>query len=297
MFFLFLCPPLNASDYKDFRPSISEIRHVVFLVSAEYKQDIDRALRKAGRNACQLMKALEATSPEEREGMSFLIAHMPGRDLVRLKAEFLIKNVHLAYKAWGMAPWGKQIPKDIFFNEILPYASLNERRDSWREDFYQRFMNVAQEKGSIREAVKKLNKYVFDVLKVSYNPVKRPKPDQSPYESLQAHYASCTGLSILLVDALRAVGIPARITGIAMWADESGNHTWVEVWDGNWHYIGAAEPGDLDHAWFTQKAACTDKCHPIYAVSFKKTSRRFPMRWAPGLKFVSAEDVTARYSH
>jgi transglutaminase-like putative cysteine protease len=32
---------------------------------------------------------------------------------------------------------------------------------------------------------------------------------------IAAGYASCTGLSIFLVDALRAVGIPARVTGDA----------------------------------------------------------------------------------
>lgn len=31
---------------------------------------------------------------------------------------------------------------------------------------------------------------------------------------IAAGYASCTGLSIFLVDALRSVGIPARVAGI-----------------------------------------------------------------------------------
>ena len=113
---------------------------------------------------------------------------------------------------------------------------------------------------------------------------------------MRAHYASCTGLSILLTDALRSVGIPARIAAIALWPDESGNHTWVEIWDGQWHYIGAAEPTPLDHTWFTEKASHTDARHPIYASSFKRTSLSFPMPWAPGLKFVPAVDVTERYA-
>ena len=41
--------------------------------------------------------------------------------------------------------------------------------------------------------------------------------------------ATCTGLSIMLVEACRAVGIPARVAGIASWPGRGGNHTWVEV--------------------------------------------------------------------
>jgi len=100
-----------------------------------------------------------------------------------------------------------------------------------------------------------------------------------------------------LTDALRSVGIPARIAAIAMWSDGSGNHTWVEVWDGKWHYIGAAEQTPLDHTWFSLKACRTDARHPIDATSFKKTGLKFPMRWAPGLKLVSALDVTEEYKH
>lgn len=37
----------------------------------------------------------------------------------------------------------------------------------------------------------------------------------SPGQTLAAGYASCTGLSIFLADACRAVGIPARVAGAA----------------------------------------------------------------------------------
>jgi len=242
-----------------------------------------------------IVSADQNLSPQQQEGLAFLIANMPSQDQVTLKKSFLIEDVRLAYQAMNEVPWGKAIPKEIFLNDILPYAILNERRDNWRKDFYHRFIQVARTSKTIDQAVIALNKYVFDALDVSYNATKRPKPDQSPYESMQAHYASCTGLSILLTDALRSVGIPARIAAIAMWPDDSGNHTWVEIWDGQWHYVGASESTSLDHAWFTIKASQTDARHPIYATSFKKTFLSFPMRWAPDLKFVPALDVTESY--
>ncbi len=238
----------------------------------------------------------ESLSAREQEGLDFLTANMPDGDRLSLAKKFLVENVRLAYQAVDEVPWGHGIPKEIFLNDVLPYASLNERRDNWRADFHRRFLEIAKQSKTIDQAVLALNSYVFSNLHVAYSADKRPKPDQSPYESTQAHYASCTGLSILLTDALRAVGIPARIAAIAQWPDDSGNHTWVEIWDGQWHYVGAAEPGALDHAWFSAKAAKTDRTHPIYAISFRKTGLIFPMRWAPELKYVPAEDVTRRYA-
>jgi hypothetical protein len=45
-------------------------------------------------------------------------------------------------------------------------------------------------------------------------------------------YGSCTGLSILLIDALRCTGIPARLVGTPAWHGDAknGNHNWIEVY-------------------------------------------------------------------
>src|SRR6478752_4758171 len=47
-------------------------------------------------------------------------------------------------------------------------------------------------------------------LKVGYS-TERRAANQSPSESRESGKASCTGLSILLSDACRSVGIPARL--------------------------------------------------------------------------------------
>ena len=86
-----------------------------------------------------------------------------------------------------------------------------------------------------------------------------------------------------------------------MWWNGSGNHTWVEVWDDGWHFLGAAEPDPrgLDRAWFTEMAAQADEHdteHAIYAASFQKTGLNFPLVWATDVDWVSAINVTARYT-
>ena len=129
---------------------------------------------------------------------------------------------------------------------------------------------------------------------------KRPKADQSPYESMDAGMASCTGLSVLLIDACRSVGVPARFVGTPLWADGSGNHSWVEIWDDGWHFTGAAEPtGDqLNRAWFTDRASQAqpqDRMRSIYAVSYKRTPTTLPMVWRPDADSVYAVNVTQNY--
>jgi predicted esterase len=145
-----------------------------------------------------------------------------------------------------------------------------------------------------------LNKTIFAKLKVRYS-TGRKKPHQSPRETMESGLASCTGLSILLIDACRSVAVPARLVGTPLWSNNKGNHTWVEIWDSGWHFTGACEPDPqgLDRGWFVGEAAQAKKDspqHAIYAASFKKTPLSFPLVWAPGTKDVFAENVTDRYT-
>ena len=261
---------------------------------------LEEALSRAGENRPQLEAALEGVEESERGGMEFLIRYMPEGDLKSLSADFLLEHVSYAYKAWEAAPWRDAIPEQYFFNNVLPYANINERRDSWRKDFYERFSPLVAEAKTPSEATAILNQKVFPMVNVKYS-TKRPKADQSPYESIDASMASCTGLSVLLIDACRAVGVPARFVGTPRWSDDSGNHSWVEIYDDGWHFTGAAEPtGDeLNRAWFTgraSKAVASSEVYGIFAVSYKPTPQRFPMVWRPDADYVNAVNVTARYT-
>ncbi len=261
---------------------------------------VEDALRRAGENRGELQDALEKVPANQREGLEFLIANMPERDLTSLKADFLLENTEYAYRVLKEVPWGGRIPKEIFLNNILPYANVSERRDNWRKDFYTRFLPLVKDCKTPSKAGARLNAGIFPALKVSYSR-KRPKADQSPYESIQAGMASCTGLSILLVDACRSVGVPARFAGIPLWPDRRGNHSWVEIWDGHWHFTGAEEPtGDeLDRGWFVGRASGAKRdepLHSIYAASFKRTPLHFPMVWNRRMTYVHAVNVTDRYT-
>src|SRR4051812_36939599 len=195
----------------------ADLNEAIGLVPDEYRHKLVQQLSLAEDNRQQWLDAVVRTRPEHREAVAFLLVNMPDRDLPTLKADFLLRNVEAAYEAKAKAPWAESVPQEVFFDAVLPYANLNERRDDWRADFNKRFFPLVKDCKTPGDAAQVLNREVFKAVDVKYHASKRPKPDQSPYESMDAHFASCSGLSILLADACRAVGVPARVAGTPLW--------------------------------------------------------------------------------
>ncbi len=242
-------------------------------VPKNYHSLLDQALTKAGENAPELEKALAETPDGQKEGMAFLISYMPERDLSSLKADFLLENVEYAYKAREKYSWCANLPDSIFLNEVLPYANISEDRDAWRKDFFNRFAKYADNEDNMVDAIMSIARNIKDEVDVEYN-TKRSRVDISPFQAMKEHMATCTGLSILLTDAYRAVGIPSRLAGTAMWTNYKGNHTWNEVWvDNEWQFI-EYYPDTLNKSWFVADAGKADPdnmLHWIYAASYKPT--------------------------
>ena len=248
-----------------------------------------------------ISEAEEAHGSFGKKAAQFLIEGMPSSDRASLKKEFLLENLNLAIKARSQFEWAKKVPEDVFLNDVLPYASLDETRESWRPDLHKLCAPLVKEAASTSEAAQMLNKEFFKIINVHYSK-RRNKPNQSPAESRAINKASCTGLSILLVDACRAVGVPARVVGTALWTNKRGNHTWVEIYDGGkWHFAGADEydKKGLNRGWFTKdagKAIADDWKHAIWATSWRKTEHHFPMVWNLRDQSIPAVNVTARYA-
>lgn len=261
-----------------------------------YEPLLDDALSRSARP--EALKDLLAETPRaEREALAYLIAYMPQGDLDTMDLLLLRENVACACCARRTFSWSRKLPDSIFLNEVLPYAAVDEVRDSWRPDFLARFTPYVARLDDAVAVIDTINRCIASEVGVEYD-TRREKTNQSPAESMRQHMASCTGLSILLVDALRAVGIPARFAGVPSWADDRGNHSWTEVWvDGAWHFI-EYNPAGFDAAWFfadAGRARPGDPKYGIYAVSYRPTGLHFPMVWNEHSSAVPAVDVTQRY--
>lgn len=263
------------------------------------QESLSRALLLSGEHRPVLLKALRDVSASARPALAFLIAHLPEPDLQTLDAGILRTQAEGAWNAWQAAPWRGDVSEPLFLETILPLANVDERREAWLPVLREAALPLVRACRTPGEAAIALNAGLFERVGVRYHATLRPKPSQSPAESMAAGYASCTGLSILLADACRSVGIPARLAGVPQWTGVPGNHTWVEIWDaGTWHPVGAAEPGPLGQVWFKDQAARADATHPltrIYVCRFGRGATIFPLAWNPGYRFVEADDVTPTY--
>lgn len=275
-------------------------------VPAEWHAELDSVIASSERGD-ELKALLEATEQEQRKDMAFLIINMPEVDRNGIDLELLKENVEYANIAREKFPWAQQLPEEIYLSEVLPYAVVDEVRDSWRKELFEIFAPEVENCATLYDAISVVNINIPRLTGVEYNTL-REKTNQSPRESMRQGMASCTGLAILLVDACRAVGIPARFVGTASWHDNRGNHSWTEVWlDGKWRVTEYYIPKKFDHMWFmadAAKASADDRAHAIYATRFAAADDWFPMVWAAEdestpieelPKWVGAENVTQRY--
>jgi hypothetical protein len=247
-----------------------------------------------------LLLAFAACDCAERKAAGdYISAYMPDGDRDTLSAEILKNNLDYALRARKEFSWTRELPEEIFLNEVLPYAVVDEPREDWRPKFYEIFAPKVRDAKDIREAIDAVNRDLNKTVGVEYNTLRR-RTNQNASESMEQGMASCTGLSIILVDALRSVGIPARFAGTAAWHDDRGNHSWVEVWiDGKWYFTEFyPDAAGLDNSWFLADAGQGDPNdveHAIWAVSWKPTGEVFPMVWSPDSREVHGVNVTDRY--
>ena len=280
---------------------------LVALAATGCKSELDEAIDSSPR-AGELRAMLDELDGAEREDMEFLLINMLLSDRDNMSLELLKENVEYANIAREKYEWAQALPKEVYQHDVLPFHVVDEVRDAWRKELYEMFAPAVDTCKTMYDAVCAVNANIPQLTGVHYN-TKREKTNQSPRESMRQGMASCTGLAILLVDAYRAVGIPARFAGTASWHDNRGNHSWTEVWlDGQWRVTEYYFPSELDHLWFmadASKAKADDRTYAIYATRFGKAEDWFPMVWADGdvegrpieelPRTVGAENVTERY--
>jgi len=202
------------------------------------------------------------------------------------------------------------VPDEIFLEYVLPYASVNEPRTNWRPIFLSALEPIiassTTDASTTPEVVQIVNDNIwsaFDNKTIVFKSSQTPLI-YDPMSIIAFGYSSCTGVSIFFVNALRAVGIPARIAGTPAWngVPENGNHNWIEVWtsEGGWQFIEGKPAGageSLDNPcdkWFCS-AAKMNGTH-VFAGRWDQTAEiRYPMAWDGGNLEVPGDNVTAMY--
>ena len=161
----------------------------------------------------------------------------PGVDGLDLGVATLGINISLATKQ--MRSWAFEVPEDIYSEYVITYAHANEARSNWRPfltEVVGKILNGSSEDEpkTVPEVVSLINSQLWSsgllgnqvTFKSSQTPL-----IYDPMSTIVFGYASCTGVSILFADALRAAGVPARLAGTPAWNGNphNGNHNWIEV--------------------------------------------------------------------
>ena len=280
-----------ATDYRATLPEELRAELDAVIASSPRSEALESLMQECDRNHCR--------------DMAYLLVNMPEGDRDTMSLELLKENVDYAVRVREQYEWAKALPEDVYLNDVLPYFVVDEVRDAWRKELYELFSPAVDTCATMYDALCAVNANIPRLTGVDYNTL-REKTNQSPRESMRQGMASCTGLSILLVDAYRAVGIPARFVGTASWHDNRGNHSWTEVWlDGQWRVTEYYFPSQLDHLWFmpdASKAVAEDRTYAIYATRFGKADDWFPMVWCGEdesieelPRWIGAENVTQHY--
>lgn len=149
-----------------------------------------------------------------------------------------------------------------------------------------------------------INKQLFERLSIRYDPPATRAPNQPVHETVTSGAATCTGLSLVLISALRSLGVPARMTGTPTWGAGEGNHNWVEafVFDAGvaqWRYVGASEDTEPCKTWFTEKARRVPRGVWAARAPQSEGTALFPLVWRPsseGAGAIPAVDRTRWYA-
>eukprot|EP00602_Paraphysomonas_sp_CaronLab_P005868 CAMPEP_0185038400 /NCGR_PEP_ID=MMETSP1103-20130426/33971_1 /TAXON_ID=36769 /ORGANISM="Paraphysomonas bandaiensis, Strain Caron Lab Isolate" /LENGTH=272 /DNA_ID=CAMNT_0027576803 /DNA_START=135 /DNA_END=953 /DNA_ORIENTATION=- len=222
-------------------------------------------------------------------------------------------GVNVSLSVRSMYRWAAEVPKDMFLEYVIPYANVNEGRSNWRPLMLEAVQSILATAGgdieeySASDVALLINSALWSgVFEKNITFMSNQTPlIYDPMSILAYGYASCTGVSIFYIDALRSVGIPARLSGTPAWNRlvENGNHNWVEVWDAQhgWRFIEAspASPGETlsnpCDKWFCNPSNFANGTE-VFSARFDQSVRvRFPMAWDLENKEIPGEDMTVYY--
>ena len=190
--------------------------------------------------------------PSDDAYVAFLYDNMSLPDSIDYPRSYYEEQVSVALKARSDMPWGKDVPEREFRHFVLPPRVNNEDLDNFRGMYYEE-LSARVADMSIADAILEVNHWCHE--HVTYRPTSART--LGPASTIRTAYGRCGEESVLLVAALRTVGIPARQVYTPRWAHTDDNHAWVEAWaDGRWHFLGACEPEPvLNLGWFNESAS------------------------------------------
>lgn len=184
--------------------------------------------------------------------LAFLREALPMQDRLDVPRATLESIVRASLDAYQALPFAREADPAMFYTYVLMPRVNDERLDDTRAALLEALKPRVQGLDSVHAALAVNNWCAQHVRYASTDGRTR-----GVRGILNACEGRCGEESVFTVNALRAVGLPARQVYALWWSHCDDNHAWVEVYaQGAWHYIGACEPEEaLDRGWFTSAAS------------------------------------------
>ena len=201
-------------------------------------------LSEAGGNKSQLETALQhyPAGSESHSAMEYLVANMTWHisqerphnsapqqtnDASSISSSYLVNNVDKAIAIWKGSPWVGEVDFNTFCECILPYKIDQEPIVEWRDSLAARYGHLIAGVESMEEAFTLVLYYLREHFTV--------KDNSYPYEadilqldSMQG--GDCRERALHTTYVMRALGIPAVLEYIPVWANQGENaHYWVSL--------------------------------------------------------------------
>ncbi|MCI9173408.1 MAG: transglutaminase domain-containing protein [Lachnospiraceae bacterium] len=216
------------------------------------QQKYDSRIQWMGPFLEEIRQKLSECAPKEQMLMKFLYGTMPLRDLAEYPFETFLDFVRHGIRLRERMEWCRELPEEIFLNDVLYYRINSENIEQCRSFFYEKLKDRIQGK-SLEEAVLEINYWCAERCAYEASDLRT----LSPMGMYRAGAGRCGEESVFAVTALRSVGIAARQVYAPWWAHCDDNHAWAEVYvRGDWHFLGACEPEEaLDQGWFVNASS------------------------------------------
>jgi len=150
------------------------------------------------------------------------------RDIIT--AKLLIENIEYAFKAWRM-PWAEHVTFEEFCEYILPYRSTDEKLESWRPFFYNKYkwvLDSIKNPSDPVEACAIVNNDLKKWFRFSET-FKKYKRAIGPTHLWQGKMGICRDQNSLAIFAMRSIGIPVAHESIPLWGHRDIGHDFSSV--------------------------------------------------------------------
>jgi hypothetical protein len=154
------------------------------------------------------------------------------KDVDIITSDFLIENIDLAFKVWKEKPWAKHLNYDQFCEWILPYRVQTEPIQNWRSFMMDKLSwlgDSLKNPNDPKEVCLLINKYIAKDFQFSHTLSFIPL--LGGLDGWKFKSGICDHRYLLIVMAMRSIGIPATIDITPQFPRKSGGHSWTVLLD------------------------------------------------------------------